>query len=107
MSMSPSEESEDDETRGEILKASEPGQAQITVGMEVETLDGQSIGTVKEIREEEFLLDRRLARDLWVPLKFVLATEDYTANYHGPVERDRVVLSVSSAHVDSQGWRHA
>ena len=89
---------------GEILKASAP---HIQVGMGVATLDGQSIGKVKEIRDDEFLLDRPLARDLWVPLSAVMATEDYTGNYRGPVQPTMVVLSVSNANVDDQGWRHA
>src|SRR5437899_19018 len=49
---------------GEILKASAP---EIKVGMEVSSLDGQPVGKVKEVRGDEFLLDRSLARDLWVP----------------------------------------
>jgi hypothetical protein len=89
---------------GEILKASAP---HIQVGMEVTALDGHPIGKVKEIRGEEFLLDRPLARDLWVPLSAVLATEDYTGNFRGPVQPTMVVLTVSEANVDDQGWRHA
>ena len=67
--------SESDANEGEILKASAPGPQQISVGMEVVSLDGQPIGRVKELRNDEFLLDRRMARDLWVPISFVLATE--------------------------------
>jgi hypothetical protein len=89
---------------GEILKASAP---HIQVGMEVTALDGHPIGKVKEIRGDEFLLDRPLARDLWVPLSAVLATEDYTGNFRGPVQPTTVVLTVSEANVDDQGWRHA
>ncbi len=93
--------SESDE--GEILKASAPA---IQVGMEVIARDGQPIGKVKEIRGDEFLLDRPLARDLWVPLNAVLATEDYQGR-RGPGQPTKVVLSVSDARIDSQGWRHA
>jgi hypothetical protein len=89
---------------GEILKASAP---HIQVDMEVTALDGHPIGKVKEIRGDEFLLDRPLARDLWVPLSAVLATEDYTGNFRGPVQPTMVVLTVSEANVDDQGWRHA
>jgi hypothetical protein len=89
---------------GEILKASAP---EIKVGMKVSSLDGQPVGKVKEIRGDEFLLDRSLARDLWVPHSAVLATEDYTGNYHGPVQPTMVVLTVSAANIDAQGWRHA
>jgi hypothetical protein len=102
-----SDESADDPDKGEILKASAPGAQQVRVGMEVATLDGQSIGTVKEVRGEEFLVNRHLARDLWVPFSAVLAAEDYTSNYRGPVQPTSIVLEVSAAHVDRQGWRHA
>ena len=106
MSTSASDDSASDEQHGEILKASSPGQEQIRIGMEVASLDGQSLGRVKEIQEGEFLLDRPMARDLWVPFSAVLATEDYTGNVRGPVQPTSVVLEVSSAHVDRQGWRH-
>ncbi len=107
MSTSPGDESDDaaDSERGEILKASGPA-ARIEVGMDVSTFDGQRIGTVKEIRGDEFLLNRHLSRDLWVPMSAVMAAEDYTANYRGPVQPTTLVLDVSGAHVDRQGWRH-
>jgi hypothetical protein len=88
---------------GEVLKASGLGQSQINVGMEVTTLDGQQIGKVKEVHDDEFLVDRPFERNLWVPFSAVMATEEYTGNYRG----GSVVLSVSGAHVDTQGWRHA
>jgi hypothetical protein len=80
---------------------------QIEVGMEVTTFDGHRVGTVKELHQDEFLLDRPLARNLWVPLSAILATEDYSSNVRGPVQPAAVVLSVSRAHLDRQGWRHA
>ena len=98
---------ESSQGEGEILKANSPGREQIKVGMDVSTIDGQRIGTVKEVRDTEFLLNRPLARDLWVPFAVVLATEDYSGNFRGPVQPTEVVLEVSGAHVDSQGWRHA
>ena len=106
MSRSPSDESADVPQKGEVLKASAPGPRQVRVGMEVAALDGERIGTVKEVRGEEFLLSRHLARSLWVPLSAVLAAEDYTGNYRGPVQETTIVLEISAAHVDRQGWRH-
>ena len=94
-------------SEGEILKASGPGKDQVEIGMEVSSLDGQRIGRVKEVHDTEFLMDRPLARDLWVPFTAVLATDDYTGNFRGPVQPTQVVLSVSAAHVDAQHWRHA
>jgi hypothetical protein len=98
---------DEEPSKGETLKASGPGAAQIAVGMEVRSIDGQQIGNVKEIREGEFLVDRPLARDLWVPLSSIFAIEDYTSNFRGPVQATAVVLNISSAHVDNQRWRHA
>jgi hypothetical protein len=107
MSTSPSDESGDAEPKGEILKASTPGPQQVQVGMEVASVDGERIGTVKEVRATEFLLARHMTRDLWVPFSAVIAAEDYTSNFRGPVQPTSVVLSVSEAHIDRQGWRHA
>jgi len=107
MSTSPSDESADADQKGEVLKASAPGPQQIQVGMAVLTLEGERIGRVKTVEATEFLLDRPMAHDLWVPFNSVLAAEDYTSNFRGPVEPATVVLSVSGAHVDRQGWRRA
>jgi hypothetical protein len=92
-------------TEGEILKASGPDTSRIEVGMDVVSVDGESVGKVKEIGASEFLLDRPLARDLWVPFSSVMAIEDYTSNFRGPVQPTSVVLAVTHAHVDKQGWR--
>src|SRR5579872_3308341 len=93
-------------SEGEILKASGPGPGQLQIGMEVNSVDGQSIGKVKEVGPSEFLVDRAMARDLWIPYSAVIATEDYSGNVRGPVGATKVVLNVSSAHVESQGWRN-
>jgi hypothetical protein len=106
MSTSPSDESADAE-HGEILKASTPGASQIAIGMQVATLDGDSIGKVKEVQQTEFLVDRPMARDLWVPFSSVLSARDDTTHFRGPVEPTTVVLSIRSAHIDEQGWRHS
>jgi hypothetical protein len=98
--------STEDQKHDDVLKDN-TNAPQISVGMYVTSIDGEQIGRVKQLAAEEFLLDRRFAHDLWVPLRFILATEDYGSSFHGPVQRSSVVLSVSSAHIDSQGWRHA
>ena len=96
-----------DEHEGEILKAHNPGDL-VRVGMDVSSIDGERIGRVKEIRGEEFLIDRPLARDLWAPLSSVMATEEYRTNYRGgSTEPEQVVLNISAAHIERQGWRHA
>jgi hypothetical protein len=92
---------------GEILKANRLGPDQIKVGMEVTSIDGESVGKVKEVRANDFLLDRPLARDLYVPYSSVLAAEDYGGTFRrGPTEPTEVVLRVSVAHLESQGWKH-
>src|SRR5438105_1420068 len=93
---------------GEVLKANSLGPEQIQVGMDVKSIDGESVGKVKEVRAKDFLLDRPLARDLYVPYSFVLAAEDYGGSFRrGRVEPTEVVLSVSGSHIDNQGWQHA
>lgn len=97
----------DSSDHGEILKAHSPVD-QVHVGMAVTSLDGEPIGTVKEIKGDEMRLDRPLARDLWVPLSSVMATEEHRTNYRGGAsEPEEVVLNVSAAHIERQGWRHA
>jgi len=91
----------------EVLKANSLGPDQIYVGMEVMSIDGHSLGKVKEVRANDFLLDRPLARDLYVPYSFVMATEDYGGTFRrGRTEPTEVVLSVSEEHLDNQGWPH-
>jgi hypothetical protein len=98
----------DSSEQGEILKANTFGPAQIKVGMDVTSLDGELIGRVKEVRATEFLIDRPMARDLWVPYRFVLAAEGHGDGFRRtPARPTDVVLSISSAHVDSQGWRQS
>lgn len=106
MSMSPSDESTGDEERSGILKASSPA-SQVLVGMEVTSLDGERLGRVKQMGNNEFLLDRPMARDLWVPFSAVLATEEYSSASRGPARPLKVVLEVNEAHVEDQGWRHS
>jgi hypothetical protein len=103
--MTDSQETEHD---GEILKSNVGDLADVQVGMDVTSIDGEKLGTVKEIKDDAFLLNRPLARDLWVPLAVVMATQQYNSNFRrGMNVAETVVLNVSEAHVDSQGWRHA
>jgi hypothetical protein len=64
--------------------------------MQVVGSDEVSIGQVKEIRENDFLVDRstlRLQRDVYVPLDAV-----------GEVGEDRVMLGIAAGQVDGMGW---
>jgi hypothetical protein len=101
-------ESQDAAHRGEILKASSPGPDQIQPGMDVVGIDGERVGRVKQLREDAFLVDRPLAHDLWVPFASVLeAGEQGGAFRRGPTEPSEVMLNVSAAHVEDQGWHRA
>lgn len=96
--------SQDEGEHGEILKASSPGAGQIDVGMRVIGVDGEEIGRVKEVRAADFLLDRPMAHDLYVPYQFVMSVPDQGENPTKPTE---VLLTVSAAHVEDQGWQRA
>ena len=91
---------------GDILKANTIGAGQIEVGMQVTGIDGEALGKVKEVRDTEFLLDRPLAHDLWVPFSAVMAAEGHGDGFRAVPQRPtEVVLSISSAHLDDQHWR--
>jgi hypothetical protein len=92
---------------GGILKASGPGVEQIAPGMSVVSIDGGHIGKVKEVANSEFLVDRPMLRDLWIPFTAVVeAAEHGGAFRRGPTQDTQVVLFVSANDVDDQGWRH-
>jgi hypothetical protein len=95
-----------DRSGGETLKANTFGPDQIKVGMMVTAMDGDTVGKVKVLHAQEFLIDRPMAPDLWVPYASVFAVKGRGGTFRrGPVPPDQVVLSVTGAHVDRQGWR--
>jgi len=61
--------------------------------MEVVGTDGQSVGQVKEVRGTDFLLDRPMHGDVYVPFSGIRI-----------VDGDRVMLDVPSDQLDDQGW---
>ncbi len=69
------------------------GQAGVQQGMVVIGTDGHTVGNVKEVRDRDFVLNRRLARDLCVPFD---AVRD--------VEAGQVVLNMSAEDVNYQRW---
>jgi len=75
----------------------------IQVGMEVVGSDGELAGTVKDVRTTDFLLDRPLARDVYVPLAAVQAIVDATAS---DSVNPHVVLAVRTDSVGDQHWPH-
>ena len=61
--------------------------------MDVLGSDAKDIGQVKAIRDTDFLVDRSMKRDVYVPYS---AIRD--------VSGDRIVLNIQSDQVDNMGW---
>lgn len=74
-----------------------PGQTDFSTllepGMIVLGSDGQAVGTVKEVRYDDFLLNRPMARDIYVPFRAC-----------DRVDNDQLVLTVASDAITQQGW---
>lgn len=73
---------------------------QIKVGMDVVGFDGEPVGTVKEVRGSDILVNRLLARDVYVPLDAVQAIMDATAS---DSVQTRVILTVRADSVGDLG----
>jgi hypothetical protein len=65
---------------------------EVREGMEVIGRDGESIGEVKEVRSNDFLVDRPMARDIYVPFSAANTSEG------------RIRLHVSARDVENQDW---
>jgi hypothetical protein len=65
----------------------------LKAGLPVVETEGHQIGNVKEVRQNDFLLDRPMARDVYVPFTAVEATSDRG-----------VMLNIRRAEIDRQGW---
>ncbi|MCM8748280.1 DUF2171 domain-containing protein [Thermomicrobiaceae bacterium CFH 74404] len=70
-------------------------QMRLRPGMEVLAADGDELGWVKDVRSTDFLLERSMQRDVYVPFD---AIRD--------ISSDRIVLNVASDQVDSMGWEN-
>lgn len=66
---------------------------QIRPGMDVLGSDMTELGTVKEVRSNDFLLNRPMHRDIYVPLSAVQS-----------VSGNQVILNVLSTLVDNMNW---
>ncbi len=75
------------------LSAAMRGEPQIRAGMEVVGANANPIGRVKEVRHNDFLVDRRMQRDIYVP---ITAVRD--------VRGERIVLDVPNYQIDNMGW---
>ena len=66
---------------------------QVSVGMEVLGAEKERVGQVKEVRAADFLVERPLRRDVYVPFA---AIREVTGN--------QVLLTVTADHVDAIKW---
>jgi hypothetical protein len=74
-------------------RAGEQGKGhQLREGMEVVGKNGKVVGKVKEIRNKDFLVDRDMARDIYVPFDAVRSVGQ------------QAMLNVSDDDVDKQDW---
>lgn len=76
----------------EAATSEDQKRSQLREGMEVIGNTGQVIGRVKEIRTSDFLVDREMARDLYVPFSAIKSVGV------------QVLLNVAHDQVDQQGW---
>jgi hypothetical protein len=67
--------------------------AGVREGMVVVGSDGSAVGEVKQVRDEDFLVNRSLERDVYVPLDAVRE-----------VLEDLVVLNIRGDEVDGMHW---
>jgi ferritin-like metal-binding protein YciE len=67
--------------------------SQLQQGMEVVGQDTGNVGTVKEMRDGDFLIDRPMKRDVYVP---------YNAIQN--IDGGRAILNIPAGQVDSMGW---
>ena len=65
---------------------------QIQEGMDVVGRDGDTIGQVKEVRSNDFLVDRSMARDVYVPLSAC------------QMQDGQIRLNIRADEVDNQDW---
>jgi hypothetical protein len=65
------------------------------VDMSVVGSDGDEVGIIKEVREDTILVDRPMARDIYIPTSAVQDSDSSTAR-----------LNVDSGEVDNQGWHN-
>ena len=77
--------------------------AALKEGLTVFGVDGEEVGTIKALGAGAFLVDRPLARDVYVPLEFVEAVLQDTQRL---ILGEFVRLTIPASQVDDMGWRH-
>ena len=69
------------------------GNSSVQVGMVVVGADMKSVGLVKEVYRTDFLLDRELGRDVYIPCQLIDRVSDKL-----------VVLSITADEVNTTEW---
>ncbi len=62
-------------------------------GMDILGSDGDRVGTVKEVRTSDFLANRSMQRDIYIPFDSIM-----------DVTGDTVRLNIPASQVDNMGW---
>jgi hypothetical protein len=68
----------------------------LATGLVVRDADAHRVGEVKEVREGELVIHRRMQPDVHVPIDAVQAINDH-----------EIVLSMTASDVDELYWTHA
>jgi hypothetical protein len=69
------------------------GNSSVQVGMVVVGADMKSVGLVKEVSRTDFLLDRELGRDVYIPFQLIDRVSDKL-----------VVLAITADEVNTTEW---
>lgn len=69
--------------------------SQVQNGMQVVGSDAADIGRVKEVRSNDFLVDIRMHRDLYIP---------YGAVQN--ISQNQVILNIPASQVQNMNWPH-
>lgn len=69
------------------------GRSQVHVGMDVVGANADPIGTIVEVRDRDFRVDRPQARDVYVPFDVILG-----------VSNQHVALQIPADQVDNMDW---
>ena len=65
----------------------------VKAGMRVVGSDGGDVGTVKEVRANDFLIDRPMRRDIYAPFDAIRE-----------VSADSIILNIPADAVDKTDW---
>lgn len=76
----------------EAASGAESKRSQLREGMEVIGSEGKVVGRVKEIRRRDFLVDRDIARDVYIPFEAVSSVGA------------QILLNIGADAVDDQDW---